>query len=138
MSRTFAKFNRCRRTMSSVAPPIQQREANPTDRPSHEPKTHPRRQLQRHVMRQPLSLAPKPASIRHRTLRRILTIGAQRAPRLANVPTTERPPNSEGLESGAVKQYAFIRATLDGEKYAIILLKGVGLLRPVSCDVRER
>jgi hypothetical protein len=36
--------------MSSVAPPIHQREANPTDRPSLESKTHPRRQLQRHVM----------------------------------------------------------------------------------------
>jgi hypothetical protein len=39
--------------MSSVAPRNHQREANPTYRPSHEPKTHIRRQLQRHVMRTP-------------------------------------------------------------------------------------
>ncbi len=42
-------------TMSSVAPPIHQREANPTDRPTFDPKMHLRRQLQRHVMKTPHS-----------------------------------------------------------------------------------
>ena len=35
--------------MSSAAAPNQQREANPTDWPPHEPKTQPRRQLVRYM-----------------------------------------------------------------------------------------
>jgi hypothetical protein len=44
--------------MSSVAPPIHQREANPTDRPTFDPKKHPRRQLQRLVMTIPDAVRP--------------------------------------------------------------------------------
>jgi hypothetical protein len=49
--------------MSSVAPPHHQCEANPTDRPSYETKTHLRRLLQRHVMPIPFRScmeAPRP------------------------------------------------------------------------------
>jgi hypothetical protein len=51
--------------MSSVAPPHHQREANPADRPFFDPKTHLRRQLQRHVIKPPRfcsydSTAPEP------------------------------------------------------------------------------
>src|SRR5271157_2609240 len=42
--------------MSSVAPPNHQREANTTDRPSRESKTHQRRQLQRHVRLTPVPI----------------------------------------------------------------------------------